>query len=116
MAHVRAVLASGPGMPGGSTDQGLEMDVPLTPLGRIDETALIAADKPLPARRFRPDREDWSGVLVATDGGFALQSEFSRDDPIWAMEAQTFRPGDYVTLRRPNGDELAFRIVAVDPE
>ena len=116
MAHVRAVLASGPGMPGGSIAQGLDMVVPLTPQGRMDEVALIAADAPLPARRFRPDREDWTGVLVATDGGFALQSENSRDDPIWAMEAHVFRPGDYVTLRRPNGEEMVFRIVAVDPD
>ena len=73
MAHVRAVLASGPGLPGGSPKQGLEMMVPLTPQGRLDEVSLVAADAPPPARRFWPDREDWTGVLVATDGGFALR-------------------------------------------
>lgn len=116
MAHVRAVLASGPGLPGGSPKQGLDMVVPLTPQGRLDEVSLIAADAPLPARRFRPDREDWTGVLVAADGGFALQGNSSRDDPIWAMEAHVFRPGDYITLRRPNGQELVYRIVAVEAE
>lgn len=116
MAHIRAILASGPGLPGGSADQGLDMTVPLTPQGRIDETALMAANPPLPARRFRPDRDDWSGVLVATDAGFALQNLDSHDDPFWAMEARVFRPGDYVTLRRPNGDEMVYRIVAVEAD
>ena len=35
---------------------------------------------------------------------------------LWNFEARMFRPGEYVTLRRPDGEELVFRIVDVEPD
>ena len=38
------------------------------------------------------------------------------DDPVWTLEARICRPGDYLTIRRPDGEELVFRIVAVEQD
>ena len=38
------------------------------------------------------------------------------DVALWDLEGRVFRPGEYVTLRRPGGDELIFRIVDVQPD
>ncbi len=36
------------------------------------------------------------------------------DEPLWEIGGREFRPGGYLTLRRPNGEELSFRIVSIE--
>ncbi len=115
MALIRALLAQGPGLPDGDTERGLELRVCLTPQGLIDLPAWEADPLPWPARRFWPDRPDWSGELIRVEEMWALRAR-SDDEPLWDFEARVLRPGDYVTLRRPDGEELVFRIVSVDPD
>jgi hypothetical protein len=99
MFRVLALLASGPGFPEGDLAQGLELSVRLTGQGQIDPSA---APDELQARRFWPDREDWQGALEWLETG-------------WALDVRVVRPGDYITLRRPDGGDAVFRIVGVEP-
>jgi len=111
MFRVVALLASGPGLPLGDVAQGLELTVQLTSQGQIDP-----ADDPheFRVRRFWPDREDWQGALEWLDTGWAVRSERSTDEPLWQLDVRIVRPGDYVTLRRPDGGDAIFRIVSVE--
>jgi hypothetical protein len=66
-------------------------------------------------RRFWSDRPDWHGLLVAHENvSWAVRAADDPDEPLWDLEARTFRPGEYLTLGRSDGTELAFRIVSVE--
>ena len=108
------VLAQGPGRPNGDVANRLELTVALTPQGALDEAAF--GEAPWPTRRLLPDGNVLAGELVRIDGGWALRGPAGEDAPLWDIESRVFRPGEYVTLRRPGGDELIFRIVDVRPE
>ena len=45
-----------------------------------------------------------------------MLSERGDNDPVWDLEGKVFRPGEYVTLRRPDHGELIFRIVNVEKD
>ena len=121
MPKILALLAAGPGFPLGSIDDGLEIRVGLTPQGHIDPVAYFADPNPWPARRFRPGRPEWQGEVALVDegnidAGWALRGTQAMDDPIWTLEGQIYRPGDYITIRRSDGEELVFRIVGVEQD
>jgi len=111
MYRIIALLVSGPGLPEGDVTQGLELTVPLTPQAQIDPAPAAGAA----ARRFWADREDWKGKLEPLDGGWALRSERSADEPLWELDLRVIRPGEYVSLRRPDGEDAVFRVVSVEP-
>ncbi len=105
------LLAYGPGLPNGDIADRLELTAKLTAQGRLDEAEF--GIKPWPSRRTLPDGRQHAGELVRTDGGWALRGAASEDAPLWDLEGSVFRPGEYVTLRRPGGESLVFRIVDV---
>jgi hypothetical protein len=111
MFRVLALLANGPGFPEGDVAQGIELSVELT--GQSQITPAIAMDG-FRARRFWPDREDWQGALEWLETGWALRNERSLDEPLWELDVRTVRPGEYITLRRPDGGDAVFRIVSVE--
>ena len=110
MFRVVALLASSPGRPEGDVGQGLELTIPLTAQAQIDSGASGAQ-----VRRFWPDREDWRGSLEQLEPGWALRNERSEDEPLWELELRVIRPGEYISLHRPDGDDAVFRIVSVEP-
>ena len=113
---VTMLLAQGPGKPDGDLNDKLVMSLPLSQQGQIDTEAYQAAPTPWLASRERPGHEPRSLEIIRIDEGWALQSTRSEDDPIWTFDGHVFRPGELVRLRRPNGDEMLFRIVAVEAE
>jgi hypothetical protein len=115
LSRVTALLSFGPGQPAGDLAHGLELLLGLTPDARIDPDAYLADPRDWSARRFRPDRPDWHGVLVREEGDWTLRGDPASDGPLWLLEVRTLHPGDYLTLRRPDGEELVFRVVGVAP-
>jgi hypothetical protein len=111
MFRIAMLLAQGPGRPNGDLADRLELTAALTPQGALDEAAF--GDPPWPTRRVLPDGRALVGELVRADAGWALRGPAGEDAPLWDFEGRVFRPGEYVTLRRPGGDELIFRIVDV---
>lgn len=115
MAQVRTLLASAPGTPEGDTRIGMDLRVCLTPLGQFDHAMFLTDPLPWPVQRFWPDRADWHGEIIQVDGAWAIRSERGDNEPVWTIEVGQVRPGEYLTLRRPDGDELVFRVVQVEP-
>ena len=102
MPKILALLAAGPGLPMGSIEHGLQLHVLLTRQGQIDPAAYFADPAPWRARRFRPGRPDWQGEVVLVneaniDAGWALRGEQGMDEPVWALEARIYRPGDFIS-------------------
>lgn len=116
MANLTMLLAKGPGSPNGDTDDRLSVRLALTLQGQIDSAAYDNDPIPWLAVRQRPGMKDKHSELIRLDDGWALQSLISEDDPLWTFEGYVFRPGDLVRLRRPDGEDLLFRIVASTPD
>ena len=84
--------------------------------GQIDPFTYEADPSPWLAVRERPGREPVHVELIRLDEGWALQSMQDQDDPLWTFEGHVFRPGELVRLRRPDGEDLLFRIVASEAD
>jgi hypothetical protein len=114
MALVTLVLAFAAGRPEGDVSDRLELRVTLTPQGHIDEAAWHADPEPWPFRRMLPSGAERPGEVVLEEGSWALRGSHSDDAPLWVMVGRVFRPGELVTLRRPTGEEMVFRVVNVE--
>jgi hypothetical protein len=114
MQQISLRLASGPGLPEGDPFWGLELTAVLTPEAQIDAIAWELDPEPWPARRFWPDRDDWHGELIRAADAWALRAKQDDNEPLWLLEGKLFRPGEYVTIRQPDGEEWVFRTVGVD--
>ncbi len=113
LSRLTAVLARAPGRPEGDPQCGIEIELCLDQRGQPRATCPDAA--PWRVRRFWPDRDDWQGELVALEDGWGVRgSGDDDDDPVWEMQSRMLRPGEYLTLMRPNDGELVFRIVNVE--
>ncbi len=113
LARVTALLAQGPGQPEGDIAQGLELLLGLTADARIDPDTYLTDPRSWTARRFRPGRPDWHGELVRESGAWTLRGTPAEDGPVWFLDVRFLHPGDYLTLRRPDGVALVFRVVGV---
>ena len=116
MTKLTMLLAQGPGLPDGDLEDRLVMRLNLNALGQIDVDAYNSAPMPWLATRERHGSEPHHLEVIRLDEGWALQSTRSEDDPVWTFEGHVYRPGELVSLRRPSGDELLFRIVAAERE
>ena len=114
MAKIVSLLAQDAGHPGGDTSIGLELSVCLTPNAQLDQIAFETSPLPWPVRRTWADHEDGHGELIRVDEGWAIRAARGDNEPVWDVGAKLFRPGEYITLRRPDGEELIFRIVGVE--
>jgi len=112
MTKLTLVLAHSPDQPQGDIEDRLTLELSLTSQGQIDAAGYEGAEAPWLARRQRNGGSARELEIIRLDEGWALQSTNSLDDPIWAFEGHVYRPGELVRLRRPDGDELLYRIVA----
>lgn len=116
MTRLEMLLAQGPGKPEGDLEDRMVMTLDLTQQGQIDLDAYHVAPAPWLASRVRGDGERRALEIIRIDEGWALQSTNSEDDPIWTFDGHLFRPGELVRLRRPDGEEMLFRIVSAEAE
>lgn len=77
-------------------------------LGKTDGTPWLTSRE----RAGHPVR---SGELVKIEDGWALRSLASEDEPLYSVVAPIVRPGEIVRVSRLDGDEMLYRIVAVEP-
>ena len=116
MTKLTLLLARGPDKPDGDIDDRLVMNLCLTSKGHIDLPAYDHAPEPWLAMKDLHGGDHRALEVVRIDEGWALQSNNSLDDPIWAFEGHVFRPGELVRLQRPDGEELLYRIVASETQ
>ncbi len=114
MTRVTMLLARGPDQPNGDVTDRLVLGLALTPQGQIDVDAYYAAPTPWLAFRTEGAGEKRPLEVIRIDDGWALQSTNSEDDPIWVFDGHVFRPGELVSLRRPDSQILLYRIVATE--
>ena len=108
------VLAVGPGRPEGDVADRIVAHAALTPHTALDVAAHLEGGGSWPAERTRADGTARTLELVRSDDDWWLRSARDNDEPLWRVEARSIRPGEYVTLTRPNGDGLVYRVVGVE--
>jgi hypothetical protein len=116
MAKVSLVLAAAAGLPEGSTEDRVELHMCLTPQGLLDAMAFQPDIANWPTAHYRPSGLIEHGELVRLDGSWALRDGEGEDAPLWSFDGRVIRPGEYVTLRGPRGEEMTYRIVAVEAD
>lgn len=111
--RISAVLIRGPGQPDGDVVATLEIEAPLDRNGALlDPGEGRTAGQ---VRRSWPDRPAWKGELVRLETGWGLRGTGEGDDsPVWELQGRPVRPGEYLTLVRPNDAESVFRVVNVE--
>ena len=114
MQLVTMVLADGPGRVAGDLDDRLEFHVLLTAHGQLDAASWEAGSAPWRTARVQAGEVTRSGELVKTAEGWALRELGSEDGPIYRVTAGIVRPGELLSVSRLDGDEMVYRIVAVD--
>ena len=115
MVKLTLVLASGPGQPAGDLNDRMVLAAVLTPQGPLDGAAWENGTAPWRSARDRPGHPKREGELVKIAEGWALRGLHSEDDPLYSLSAPIIRPGELVTVSRLDGEQMIYRIVAVDP-
>ena len=115
MVKVTLVLAHGPGHPDGDLDDRMHLRVALSPQGHLDGVAWEDGRFPGSPAASAPAHPVRSGELVKIEDGWALRSLASEDEPLYSVVAPIVRPGEIVRVSRLDGDEMLYRIVAVEP-
>jgi len=121
MPQVDLVMAAGPGFPQGSPEHRYALDVALTAGGVLDEEAWGTPAAPWTVQRFWPGEPARVGdVMLDAATGWSLRFDAGQgpdalDAPLHALirNSGQLRPGEYVTIREPNGVEYGYRVVNV---
>jgi hypothetical protein len=116
-------LARTKAFPEGSIRHGYEFVAPLDDGGRIDPGAWKDRKNACVVHRFWGDEPPRRGVLVHRAGGdtgatwgFDYDRRTHADDEAgFRFGAHAFRPGEYVSIRDPDGEMETFRITTVQP-
>jgi len=113
---IRLELARTPEFPSGNPARGFEFTAPLTREGHLDSQGWEKAKDRCTVTRFWDGRE-LRGKLRHVGSGWRFDYIDGDDDdePFFKLDKHVVEPGLYVTIREPNGQELPFRIVRVEP-
>jgi|GEM_PF-1154769 hypothetical protein len=120
MHEITMTLLSGPGRPMGDPARRIRIRLALDPHGGPSAEAWLADPEPWPAWLDAPDAPDRRGDLQhdadfgwhlrMPEGGHALD-----DASLWAIGFPgIIRPGETVHTSGPDGEDWAWRIVAVE--
>ena len=113
LSTIRLELARNHDFPNGSRDRGYEFSAPLTPDGHIDAEAFGKLRSACKVRRFWPGEDDKTGSLHHTRDHkwvFSYAPGEADDEAFYRLDRHVFRPGEYVTIREPDGVDHTFRV------
>jgi len=113
-------LARNPGteFAGGDDHRGYALTAPLTPDGRLDETAYAKTRAQCSVRRFAPDEDPVDGRLMHRGERWYFDYDEARDtddEPIHRLGEHRFAVGEYVTVTDEEGRPLTYKVVEVQP-
>lgn len=120
LVEVTLVRTWSPADPQGDTGHRIVFGMALDAYGAPDEQAWVDDPDPWPARLEAPDAPPAPGDVAHDEEGWSLR--FSQDG-VSLAEAPLhrilggggwLRPGEVVTIRRPDGTEAAWRVVGVE--
>ncbi len=123
LSRITLHLARTREFPEGSARHGYTIVAPLDAAGRIDLNAWQAHRGACFVHRFWGDEPPQRGLLVHKAGGaggatwrFDYDATSDDDDEAgYRFGDHAFKPGEYVSVRDPEGEMHTFRVVSVVP-
>jgi hypothetical protein len=125
LKRIRLSLARSKDHPSGSNRHGYEFVAPLDRAGHIDASLWHKHRDHCRVRRFWNGSDDEIGRLVHKPGGaeharwafhYGPGAADDDDEAGYRFGAHVFAPGEYVSIRDHDDDELhTFRVVSVEP-
>lgn len=114
---VRLTLARTPEFPGGSDEHAYELVLPLIADGRIDAKAFAATPTRATVQRIVPRKGVQSSHILHRQSAcaFSYVHGDADDEAVFHLENHPLIEGNYLTLTEPDGDQLPFRVIAVQP-
>lgn len=114
---VRLELARTPDFPQGSASRAYLVHLPLDGDGSVDLDELEKSRASATVRRFWPNERDISGYVIPAGQGWAFSYRIGDDDDeqLYHLESHRIAPGEYLTLRDPDGSSLPFRVAQMTP-
>lgn len=118
LRRVRLELAREPGHPTGSARTGYEFIAPVDNDGHIMADAFHDLKERCRVRRFSEGEADEVGHVVRKPGGawafhYDIHGDPSHDETGFRLNSHRFVPGEYVSIREPDGHLKTFRVVSV---
>lgn len=116
LQRVRIELARSKEFPDGSANHGYEFNIPLTADAKFDAAAWEKDSQLCTVVKFAPRTDDAHGQIVRREeGGWAFSYERGDwdDEPVFRMEAHTFKPGEYVTVTDAFEEEHVYIVISV---
>lgn len=118
LRRVRLELAREPGHPEGSRNIGYEFIAPVSDDGHILEDAFHKLKDRCRVRRFNEGEPDEVGHVVRKRGGawafhYDIHGDPAHDDTGFKLNSHRFVPGEYVSIREPDGRLMTYRIITV---
>ncbi len=119
LSKVRLELARDHDFPNGSSERGYEFVAPLDADGYLDPVEWRRERERCRVRRFWEDEDDQLGHLVRKRGGqwafhYDIHGDAEDDETGYRFGNHKFVPGEYVSIREHDEDELrTFRVVRV---
>jgi hypothetical protein len=118
LRRVRLELAREPGHPDGSRNIGYEFIAPVSDDGRILEDAFHKLKERCRVRRFDEGEPDEVGHVVRKRGGawafhYDIHGDPTHDDTGFKLNSHRFVPGEYVSIREPEGQLKTYRVITV---
>ena len=117
LKRIRLELARNKDYPDGSAEHGYEFRAPLRPDGHIDLEGWENMAQLCTVHHFWGTQLDEHGQLIRmADGRWAFSYAVGDDDdePIFRFDSHVFVVGEYVTITEHDGEDRAFKVVAVD--
>jgi hypothetical protein len=123
LKRIRLNLARSKEFPAGSAQHGYEFVAPLDQSGHIDPLLWRKYRDHCRVRRFWPGSDDENGRLVHKPGGAEHASWAFHYDPVtneddeagYRFGTHVFAPGEYVSIRDHDNDEMhTFRVASVE--
>jgi hypothetical protein len=122
LKRIRLNLARSKEFPVGSTRHGYEFVAPLDAKGHIDPALWREHREHCRVRRFWGTDEEVGKVVYRSGGRSPAQWVFDYDDSSeeddeagYRFGSHAFRPGEYVSIREPEGEMHTFQVVSVEP-
>lgn len=116
LKQIRLELARSREFPEGSDKHGYEFFAPLKPDGHIDGAHFKELAQLCTVHKFW-DGDDEHGQIVRTGDdkhfAFSYRPGDEDDEPFFKLARHAFKPGEYITLTEPDGEQHTFKVVWV---
>lgn len=113
---VHLQMARNKGFPEGSAAHGYAFQAPLDESGHLDLAAWKAHHPKCMVRRFWDGEGEREGVLHHTRGHawvFSYDGDPEDDEAFFKLDGHVLVPGEYVTIREPDGTAYTFKVTKV---